>query len=109
VPAPSTTSSADRKLDLHLELLAQLDHHAHNQPINPDKTTNVILHPLFLLVRVFDNANPREGSGCLNPSLHPARPTRPHYSPGADMCRFLPEEEIEPIIERLANSRGAEA
>lgn len=76
-PAPPTTPGADRELNLELELLAQLDHPGHDQPIDPDKTTNVTLHPLFLLFRVFDNAKPREGSGCLYPSLNPARSTRP--------------------------------
>jgi hypothetical protein len=65
VPAPPTTASTDRELDLDLELLAQLDHARHDQPIDPDQTANVILHPLFLLVRVFDNAKPARGSGCL--------------------------------------------
>jgi hypothetical protein len=42
---------------------------------------NVILHPLFLLLRVFDNAKPPEGSGCLllSPST-PAVQQDPHFN-----------------------------
>ena len=29
------------------------------RPVDPDKTANVVMHPLFLLVRVFDNASLR--------------------------------------------------
>jgi hypothetical protein len=54
-----------RELDLELELLAVFHHPGHDQPIDTDETTNVILHPLFLLVRVFDNAKPARSSGCL--------------------------------------------
>ena len=66
------------QLDLDLELPADLDHTGHRQPLDPDQTANVILHPLFLLVRVFDNAKPQEGSGCLRyPALNPAESARP--------------------------------
>lgn len=46
-------------------------------PLDPDKTANVVMHPLFLLVRVFDNAKPARSSGCLCPDLNPAGSARP--------------------------------
>jgi hypothetical protein len=52
-------------------VLPKLDHCGHDQPFNPNETANVVLHPLFLLVRVFDNAKPARGSGCLYPDLKP--------------------------------------
>jgi hypothetical protein len=51
--------------DLELNPPAVIGHRSHDQPIDPHETANVILHPLFLLVRVFDNAKPAKGSGCL--------------------------------------------
>ena len=47
-------------------LLAHLHDPGHNQAFDADETANVILHPLFLMLRVFDNAKPARSSGCLS-------------------------------------------
>jgi hypothetical protein len=46
-PHTATTRHLNRQLDLDLELAADLDHAGHDQTIDPDKTANVILRPLF--------------------------------------------------------------
>jgi hypothetical protein len=70
---PPTARRVGGQLDLDLEPTADLDHPRHDHPFDPDQAANVILHPLFLLLRVFDNATPPEGSGCLllSPSTRP--------------------------------------
>jgi hypothetical protein len=64
-PGPPTTRRPRDQLDLELKPPAVIDHRSHDQPIDTDKTANVILHPLLLLVRVFDNARLARSSGCL--------------------------------------------
>jgi hypothetical protein len=73
---PPTTGSPRGQLDLELKPPLMVQHIGHDQPIDPNKTANVILHPLFLLGRVVDNAKPRRGSGCLYPGLNPARSSK---------------------------------
>ena len=90
-PAPPTTSGFELELDLDLELLGALHDPGHGQPPDADQTANVILHPLFLLFRDFDNAKPARSSGCLYPGLNPARSTRPENSPP------LPVENVPPL------------
>ena len=102
------TPGFEGELYLDLELLAPIDHSSHHQPLDTDNTANVIRHPLFLLLREFDNAKPPRSSRCLYPGLNPARSARPEYwataraalpwihvGPGADSgqrSRIQPDE-----------------
>jgi hypothetical protein len=71
-----------------LELPADLNDIRHGPPVNPDQTANVILQPLFLLLRVFDNTKPREASGRLrDPGLNPAPSARPEFSAALTLGR----------------------
>ena len=62
-----------------------ISHTRHHHPLDPDKTANVVMHPLFLLVRVFDNAKPaRMQRMFLYPDLNPAGSARPQISTGEE-------------------------
>jgi hypothetical protein len=61
-----------------------ISHAGHGHPLDAEQTANVIIHPLFLLVRVFDNAKPARSSGCLYPGPNPANSARPQISTGLD-------------------------
>ena len=54
-----------------------IGHTRHRHPLDAQQTANVVMHPLFLLVRVFDNAKPARSSGCLYPGLNSAKAARP--------------------------------
>jgi hypothetical protein len=75
------TPRAREHLDLELRRPAVIGHTRHRHPLDPQQTANVVTHPLFLLVCVFDNAKPQTGSGCLYPEPDPANSARPHLGP----------------------------
>jgi hypothetical protein len=59
--APPTTPRPGQHLYLELDPPAVIAHACYSHPLDPENTANVILHPLFLLARVFDNAKAPEG------------------------------------------------
>ena len=62
---PPTAPRPSQHLDLELDPPTMVSNSRHRHALDPDKTANVVIHPLFLLVRVFDNAKPARSSGCL--------------------------------------------
>ena len=60
---PPTAPRPSQHLDLELDPPTMIGHPGHRHPLDPDETANVVMHPLFLLVRVFDNAKPARSSG----------------------------------------------
>src|SRR5262245_42877718 len=68
----------------------------HLRPGRPVGATDVVLHPQFLLVRVFDNAEPARGSGCRYPGLNPARSTRPQFRPALTV-QLEDDRELERV------------
>jgi hypothetical protein len=80
--APPTASGPIAQLDLELKPPAMIGDRGHDQPVNPDKTANVILHPLFLLVRASTTRSLRGAADVSYPSLNPARSGRPQISTG---------------------------
>jgi hypothetical protein len=53
-----------------LKLPADLQHARHGHALNPGRAANVVMHSLFFLVRVFDNAKPAGSTGCLYSGLN---------------------------------------
>lgn len=70
-PNQSTTPCPGQQLYLELDPLPVIAHAGHGHPLDPEKSANVILHPLFLLVRVFDNAS---FSGTADVSIRASTP-----------------------------------
>src|SRR6202012_4167383 len=76
--APPTTPGSSDQLHLQLDPPTMIEHTNQGQHLEPTQPAHVILHPLFLLFRVFDNAKPARSSGCLlsGPQPRPFNKTR---------------------------------